>query len=246
MGTIDNALTVEDLLVLRRRMIGFVAKRWREDPEDIVQTILLKMFEAIKAEQPINQSYVFRALKWEIVNQIRRPENRGSVIRGEAYDDALSQIAAPSDQAREYEISEEVESYLRRLPERQRVSILMQADGRTAKETGEVLDASVDSVKKLRSRARDRMAQIRNMGREKVEEKSEAPRPYNLSSREMEVLQLLFEGVSRKQIATILIISIHTVKQHVTKIMSKLGVDSITKALVKATREEIVTDRGRP
>ncbi len=57
-----------------------------------------------------------------------------------------------------------------------------------------------------------------------------------LTSREMEVLQLLAEGLPNKIIASKLSITDHTVKFHVNAIMSKLGVQSRTEAVVRATK----------
>ena len=57
-----------------------------------------------------------------------------------------------------------------------------------------------------------------------------------LTPREMEVLQHLSQGLSNKAIARRLDISEHTVKFHVNAIMSKLGAQSRTEAVVRATQ----------
>jgi DNA-binding NarL/FixJ family response regulator len=57
-----------------------------------------------------------------------------------------------------------------------------------------------------------------------------------LTPRESEVLQLLAEGLPNKTIARRLEISEHTVKFHVNAIMSKLGAQSRTEAVVRATQ----------
>jgi DNA-binding NarL/FixJ family response regulator len=54
--------------------------------------------------------------------------------------------------------------------------------------------------------------------------------------RELEVLQLLAEGLSNKAIAHQLGISEHTVKFHVNALLGKLGAQSRTEAVVRATR----------
>jgi DNA-binding NarL/FixJ family response regulator len=67
----------------------------------------------------------------------------------------------------------------------------------------------------------------------------EADRPHlaeGLTPRELEVLQLLAEGLPNKAIARRLDISDHTVKFHVNAILSKLGAQSRTDAVVRATR----------
>ncbi len=58
----------------------------------------------------------------------------------------------------------------------------------------------------------------------------------SLTARELEVLQLLAEGLANKTIARRLGISDHTVKFHVNAIMGKLDAQSRTGAVVKATR----------
>jgi len=58
----------------------------------------------------------------------------------------------------------------------------------------------------------------------------------DLTAREMEVLQLLAEGLPNKSIAQRLDISEHTVKFHVNAILRKLEAQSRTEAVVQATR----------
>jgi DNA-binding NarL/FixJ family response regulator len=61
--------------------------------------------------------------------------------------------------------------------------------------------------------------------------------PYEpLSKREMEVLAQLTKGMSNKEIATKLGISHQTVKNHVTSILRKLGVEDRTQATLYALR----------
>lgn len=57
-----------------------------------------------------------------------------------------------------------------------------------------------------------------------------------LTKREIEVLQLLATGQTNKAIARKLGITDHTVKFHVNAIMTKLGAQSRTEAVVRATR----------
>lgn len=58
----------------------------------------------------------------------------------------------------------------------------------------------------------------------------------DLTGREREVLGLMAEGLSNKNIALRLEISEHTVKFHVNAILRKLGAQSRTEAVVRATR----------
>jgi LuxR family maltose regulon positive regulatory protein len=55
-----------------------------------------------------------------------------------------------------------------------------------------------------------------------------------LSERELEVLQLIAEGISRQEIASRLILSLNTVKTHARNIYSKLGVNNQMQAVGKA------------
>jgi NarL family two-component system response regulator YdfI len=61
-----------------------------------------------------------------------------------------------------------------------------------------------------------------------------------LSGRELEVLDLLAEGLSNKLIAHRLNISEHTVKTHVASIFAKLGASSRTEAVSQAIRRGLV------
>lgn len=66
------------------------------------------------------------------------------------------------------------------------------------------------------------------------------PRQYQLSSREVEVLQLLSKGYSAKMIAAELSISFDTARFHLKNIYSKLHVNCGKEAIAKALSEHIV------
>ncbi len=55
-----------------------------------------------------------------------------------------------------------------------------------------------------------------------------------LSQRELEVLQLLAGGASNQEIARALVVTPGTVKLHVSHILSKLGVKSRARAILRA------------
>ncbi len=64
--------------------------------------------------------------------------------------------------------------------------------------------------------------------------------PVQLTPREQEVLQLLAEGLTNKQIAAALTISPRTVNFHLDNVYSKLGVNSRTEAAIYALRRGLV------
>lgn len=79
---------------------------------------------------------------------------------------------------------------------------------------------------------------ILNMAKHEKEE-SKKETSYNLTSKEMMVLNLLAEGNSNLDIAKKLNISVNTTKVHVCSILQKLSVDDRTQAAVKALKENI-------
>jgi DNA-binding NarL/FixJ family response regulator len=64
--------------------------------------------------------------------------------------------------------------------------------------------------------------------------------PEALSSREAEILRLMTGGYSNREIATALDLSEGTVKNHVSNILSKLGVRDRTRAVLKAIEKGII------
>jgi two-component system nitrate/nitrite response regulator NarL len=63
----------------------------------------------------------------------------------------------------------------------------------------------------------------------------------HLSPREQEVLVLLAEGLSNKEIAAELKLSPHTAKFHVTALLDKLGAQTRTEAVVRAARAGLLS-----
>jgi len=61
-----------------------------------------------------------------------------------------------------------------------------------------------------------------------------------LSARELEVLELIVKGLANKQIAYVLNIAEHTVKNHVKSILGKLSVEDRTQAATAAIQRGIV------
>ncbi len=74
----------------------------------------------------------------------------------------------------------------------------------------------------------------------------QATRPHkqplvDLTEREREVLHLVVQGQSNQQIANGMVISLATVKAHISNILSKLGVASRAEAIAYAIKHKLVT-----
>lgn len=67
-----------------------------------------------------------------------------------------------------------------------------------------------------------------------------------LSPREQEVLTLVVEGLTNREIATELGIAVNTVRNHVRSILEKLDVRNRVQAAVYAVRAGLVADEGSP
>lgn len=61
-----------------------------------------------------------------------------------------------------------------------------------------------------------------------------------LTDREKEVLQLLAEGRSNKEVATLLDLSVYTVETHRTRIMQKLNLHNTAELVLYAVRKKII------
>jgi DNA-binding NarL/FixJ family response regulator len=67
-----------------------------------------------------------------------------------------------------------------------------------------------------------------------------------LHQRELELLKLVAQGMSNKEIATELSISVRTVQAHLVNIFNKLGVSTRTEAVIRAIKEGWVTIEDLP
>ena len=63
---------------------------------------------------------------------------------------------------------------------------------------------------------------------------------FHLTSREKEILRLIADGLSNQEIADALVLSLHTVKNHVKSIIQKLAVKDRTQAAILALKENLV------
>lgn len=66
------------------------------------------------------------------------------------------------------------------------------------------------------------------------------PEKTGLSKRELEVLQLIAEGLSNQEIAARLFVSLNTIKTHSSRIFEKLDVKRRTQAIEKAKRLNLI------
>jgi DNA-binding NarL/FixJ family response regulator len=66
------------------------------------------------------------------------------------------------------------------------------------------------------------------------------PGDYDLTRRELEILQLLVDSMSKKQIAARLYLSQHTVDSHIRNIYGKLEVHTRSGAVAKALKERLL------
>ena len=88
------------------------------------------------------------------------------------------------------------------------------------------------------------LEEFRRFGGETLEKEERFFDP--LSPREMEILELVIQGMSNREIAYDLGISHQTVKNHMTSILSKLGVTDRTQAAVYALRHGWVPLHEQP
>ena len=77
----------------------------------------------------------------------------------------------------------------------------------------------------------------------RAERRREQIESLNLTPRELEILQLVADGYSNKEIASELFLSFHTVKNHVHNILEKLKVQHRSEAVEVAQRRRWLKDR---
>lgn len=75
-------------------------------------------------------------------------------------------------------------------------------------------------------------------------EKPQAKRPMLLSRRELEVLSLIAEGMSTREIARALWVTEETVKSHVARVLARLGARTRAHAIAIVYREGLWAQPG--
>jgi LuxR family maltose regulon positive regulatory protein len=61
-----------------------------------------------------------------------------------------------------------------------------------------------------------------------------------LSQRELEVLRLIADGATNREIAAELVLTVNTVKKHISNIFGKLGATNRTQAIARAREANLL------
>ncbi len=88
--------------------------------------------------------------------------------------------------------------------------------------------------------ARKLMEGYASLLRRSPAEEPDEPEEHDLTPREKEVLDMVVQGASNREIGEKLFLSEKTVKQHMTKILRKLGVRSRSQAIIHAVKSGLV------
>jgi two-component system response regulator NreC len=127
-------------------------------------------------------------------------------------------------------------------PDREPMSEPIGLSGRA--HTSEVSNTLVDAIKTLvdprvsdDDRAHESHDHVASPGRASLEGERSVP----LTSREREVLRLLADGKSNKEIGVLLNISTRTVETHRARVMRKLGLHSMNQLVRYAIRHRIIS-----
>ena len=107
-------------------------------------------------------------------------------------------------------------------------------------EADRVLLAAVDALRQHKSYFSNRVSSAAETGDPETSDASKTSRS-RLTPREREILQLLAEGKSNKDVANLLGISVNTAEAHRANIMVKLDVRSLADLVVYAIRNKIIT-----
>lgn len=104
------------------------------------------------------------------------------------------------------------------------------------KEIGEILDEVMDGGAPMTPSVAKMVIQQFAAQKEKANDQDK----YKLSEKELTVLKLMADGLIKKEIASSMGLSIHTVNSHIRNIYVKLHVDTNTGAVAKGIREKLI------
>jgi DNA-binding NarL/FixJ family response regulator len=105
---------------------------------------------------------------------------------------------------------------------------------------GSELDAIVDSLKAILNGGAPISPQVARKILNLFSVNVTRSKGYGLTVREYEVLSLLVDGLTKKQIAERLFLSFHTIDKHVRNVYGKLQVQTRSEAIVKALKERLL------
>ncbi len=108
----------------------------------------------------------------------------------------------------------------------------------------DLLDA-VDALERNRTFFTSRVAKMTSDGYLNASAEQQPTLP-TVSLREREIVQLLAEGKSSKEVAWVLHLSVKTIETHRSNIMRKLGIHSMSELVLYAVRNHIVQVRAGP
>jgi DNA-binding NarL/FixJ family response regulator len=107
-------------------------------------------------------------------------------------------------------------------------------------DAGRDLVAAVEALQNKRTFFTPRVAQMMLDGYLRPQSETQSSRPCVLTPREREVIQLVAEGKTTKEIATALNLSVKTAETHRTNLMRKLDLHSVADLTLYAVRNGIV------
>ena len=107
-------------------------------------------------------------------------------------------------------------------------------------DAGRDLLAAVEALQHRRTFFTPKVAQMMLDGYLRPHEESDAPAQCVLTPREREVIQLVAEGKTTKEVATALCLSVKTAETHRTNLMRKLNLHSVAEITLYAVRNGIV------
>jgi DNA-binding NarL/FixJ family response regulator len=107
-------------------------------------------------------------------------------------------------------------------------------------DAGRDLVAAVEALQHRRTYFTSKVAQMILDGYLRPHDESDAPAQHVLTPREREVIQLVAEGKSTKEVATALSLSVKTAETHRTNLMRKLNLHSVAAVTLYAVRNGIV------